>query len=100
MAYDSGRQGVTQTIAYTGGSVSATSAFGTQTRQVRLVADSACNFAIGDGTQTATTANPYLPANWYEYVTVSPGQKIAAIRASTDGNNTAANGTLWVTEMV
>lgn len=95
----SSRQGMTQTIAYTGSSVGATNAFGNETYQVRLSADSACNYSIGDGTQTATTSSPFLPANVIEYVTVTPGQKIAAIRAATDGLVTATSGTLWVTEL-
>ncbi len=101
----SSRNGTTQilnlqsTIA-SAASVSATNQFGSETWQVRLFADTACNYAIGDGTQTASTASPYLPATWVEYVTCSPGQSIAAIRASTDGLNTATTtGTLWVTEM-
>jgi hypothetical protein len=40
-----------------------------------------------------------LPANWLEYVTVSPGQKISAIKAATNGLVTATAGTLWVTEL-
>jgi hypothetical protein len=95
----SSRGGTTQTIAFTGTSAGTTNAFGSETYQVRLVADAACCYSIGDGTQTATTSSPFLPANWVEYVTVSPGQKIAAIRASTDGLVTATSGTLWVTEL-
>jgi hypothetical protein len=48
---------------------------------------------------TATTANPFLPANTVEYVTVTPGQRIAAIKAATNGLVTATAGTLWVTEL-
>lgn len=99
MANDSSRQGITQAIAFTGSSVPITNAFASQTYQIRLVANSACNYRIGDGAQTATAADPYLPANWFEYVTVSPGQRISAIRGATDGLTTATSGTLWVTEM-
>jgi hypothetical protein len=93
--------GLTQTIAYTGSSVSATNKFGSETYQVRLVSDSACQYKIGDGAQTAAQDNtsPFLPANWVEYVRVNPGQQIAAIRAATDGLVTATSGTLWVTEL-
>lgn len=93
------RNGTTQVIAYTGSSVAATNPFGSQTYQVRLVADSACCYSIGDGAQTATTSSPFLPANTIEYVQVSPGQSIAAIRATTDGLVTATSGTLCVTEL-
>lgn len=92
------RLGVTQTIAYDS-SVGATNAFGAETYQLRLVANSACCYRIGDGTQTATTADTYLPANVIEYVIVSPGQRIAAIKAATNGLVTATAGTLWVAEM-
>jgi hypothetical protein len=34
-----------------------------------------------------------------EYVIVSPGQRMAAIKASSNGLVTATAGTLWVTEM-
>ena len=92
------RVGATQTIAYDS-SVGITNAFGVETYQLRLVADSACCYRIGDGAQTATVADTYLPANVIEYVIVSPGQRIAAIKAATNGLVTATAGTLWVTEM-
>lgn len=92
------RVGVTQTVAYDS-SVGATNAFGGETYQIRLVANSACCYRIGDGAQTATIADTYLPANAVEYVIVSPGQRIAAIKAATNGLVTATAGTLWITEM-
>ena len=97
----SSREGTTQTIAYTGSSVAASNAFGAETYQVRLCADSGCCYKIGDGNQTAADDNTsqYLPANTDRIVTVNPGQKIAAIRKSTDGLVTATSGTLWVTEL-
>jgi hypothetical protein len=85
-------------IAYDA-SVAITNAFSPETYQLRLVADSACCYRIGDGAQTATTADPFLPANTIEYVIVSPGQRISAIKAATNGLVTATAGTLWVTEM-
>lgn len=94
----SSRAGATQTIAFDA-SVAITNAFGPETWQVRLVADAGCCYRIGDGAQTATTADAYLPANAIEYVIVSPGQRISAIKAATDGLVTATAGTLWITEM-
>lgn len=94
----SSRAGVTQTIAYNASSAIA-NVFGPETFQVRLVADSACCYRIGNGAQTATTSDIYLPANVIEYVIVSPGQSIAAIAAASNGLVTATPGTLWVTEM-
>ena len=96
--HPSSRIGVTQTIAFDG-SAAATNTFGSETYQLRLVADSACCFRIGNGAQTATTTDPFLPANTVEYVIVSPGQSIAAIKAASNGLVTATAGTLWVTEM-
>ncbi len=95
---ESGRVGTCQQIAYTGSSV-AGSAFGAQTYWVRLTANSACHYKIGDGAQTAATTDPFLPANWEESVKVSPGQSISAIRASSDGLVIATSGTLSITEL-
>lgn len=95
---NSARNSTTQTIGYDSSTV-ATNAFGAQTRQLRLASNSACHYAIGDGAQTATTSDPFLPANTVEYVTVSAGQRIAAIKAATAGLVTATAGTLWVTEL-
>lgn len=94
----SSRAGGTQTIAYDA-SAAITNAFGSETYQLRLVADSACCYRIGDGAQTATTADTFLPANVIEFVIVNPGQRISAIKAATNGLVTATAGTLWVTEM-
>jgi hypothetical protein len=94
----SSRVGITQTIAFDASSAVA-NPFGTETYQLRLVADSACCYRIGDGAQTATTGDPFLPANTVEYVIVNPGQRISAIKAATNGLVTATAGTLWVTEL-
>ena len=96
---DTSRYGTTQTIAYTGSSAAISNAFGAQTYQIRVVANSACHIKIGDGAQTATISDPLLPAGIPEHVTVTPGQQIAAVRAATDGLVTATSGTLWVTEL-
>lgn len=98
----SSRQGTTQAVAYTGTAATITNAFGTQTYQIRLSANSACHYLISEAANvvTATVTNAsYLPANWVEYVTVSPGQKISVIRGATDGLVTATSGTLLVTEL-
>lgn len=94
----SSRAGKTQTIAFDA-SVAITNAFSAGTYQLRLVANAACCYRIGDGAQTATVADTYLPANVIEHVIVSPGQRISAIKAATNGLVTATAGTLWVTEM-
>ena len=94
------RPGVTQTVGYDA-TVAVTNAFGAQTRQIRIVSNSACHFRVYDstGTATATAADPFLPANWETFVTVTAGQKISAIKAATGGLVTATAGTLWVTEI-
>ena len=97
MKQPSSRPAVTQTIAFDG-SVGATNPFGGQSYQIRLSANAACNYRIGDGAQTATAADPFLPANVIEYVEVTPGQRIAALKAATNGLVTATAGTLWITE--
>lgn len=98
--FQSSRVGVTQTVAYDA-TVPVTNAFAAGTYQIKIVANSACHYRVYDstGTATATTADPFLPANWIEYLTVSPGQKISAIKAATQGLITATAGTLWVTEL-
>jgi hypothetical protein len=100
MAQQAYRPGTTQTIAYDS-TTAITNAFSSQTRQLRLVANSGCHFHIYDsvgGTATATTSDPFLPPNWETFVTVTAGQKISAIKAATGGLITATAGTLWVTE--
>lgn len=94
----SARNSTTQTVAYTGTAAASTNAFGTQTRQIRVVANSACHILVA-GTPVAATTDPLLPANWIEYLSVNPGEKISAVRAGTDGLVTATSGTLWVTEL-
>jgi hypothetical protein len=96
---DASRLGLTQTIAYDG-NVAITNPFGAETFQIRVVANSACHIAIGDGAQTASTADPYLPAHWEAFYAVVPGQRISAIKAATNGLVMATAGTLWVTEIV
>ena len=94
----SSRPGVTQTIAFDT-SAAIANPLGSETFQLRLVANAACCFRIGDGAQTATTSDTFLPANVIDYVIVSPGQRISAVKAASNGLVTATAGTLWVTEM-
>lgn len=93
----SSRLGITQIISYDG-TTAITNAFGVQTYQIKIASTTACNYHIYDSTGSATASNttdPYLPAAWVEYVTVSPGQKISAIKAS---GGTA--GIITVTELL
>lgn len=92
------RNSTTQTVPYTGTAAASTNAFGTQTRQIRVVSNSACHILVS-GAPTAAATDPFLPANWIEYLTVNPGEKISAVQAATNGLVTATAGTLWVTEL-
>jgi hypothetical protein len=84
------RLGAAQNVSLTTSSAAST-AFGAQTYQVLLVATAASNIRIGDGTPTAVTTDTLLPANFPMVFTVTPGQKVAGVTAST--------ATLNVTEL-
>lgn len=95
---DSSRLSTCQQVTYTG-TATASSAFDTQTRQIRVVANSACHILVTKAGTLAATTDPFLPANWVEYITVNGAEKISAIQASTNGLVTATAGTLSVTEL-
>lgn len=78
------RLGAAQEVT-TGAASAASAAFGSQTYAIRLAASAACRYVVGDGTPTAVATSAYLPADWVEVVTVSPGQKVAAIQESGAG---------------
>ena len=97
---DSSRLSTCQQVVYTGTSATCTNVFGAETFQIRVAANSACHIKVVEAAGgDAATTDPFLPANWVEYITVTPGQKISAIRAATDGLVTATSGTLSVTEL-
>jgi hypothetical protein len=74
---DSARLGTVNNVAVATTSTSvASSAFGSQTYQVRIAA-SAASFYKVDQSPTAAATDTFLPLNWVEYVTVSPSEKIA-----------------------
>jgi hypothetical protein len=96
------RQGAVQAIAYWSTAAIITSAFGPETYQIRLCANSACHYLISEAANViaATVSNAsFLPANVIEYIIVQPGQKLSVIQAATGGLVTATSGTLNVTEM-
>ena len=87
------RLGTVQQITTDAASVAVTNPFGAQTYQVRIaITANGCFFRVGDGTPTATASDSFLPIQTIDYITVTPGQKLAAIQ-------NAAAGTLTVTEM-
>lgn len=97
----SSRQGTVQVVAYST-AATITNAFGPETYQIRLSANSACHYLISEAANViaATVTNAsFLPANVIEYVTVTPGQKISVLQAATGGLVTGTAGTLNVTEM-
>lgn len=96
---DTSRNSTCQQVAYTGTATATTSAFGSQTRQIRVVANSACHILVSQAGTLAATTDPFLPALWVEYLTVNPGEKISAIKAATNGLVTTTDGTLSVTEL-
>ena len=83
--------GTTQTITTSGSSAAISTAFGNNTRLVRIVATEDVNIKFGSS-PTATTSDPFIPANQVEYFKVTAGEKVAAIQNS-------AAGTVYVTEM-
>ena len=85
------RWGTTQAVSFTSTSTANTTAFSAGTTTIRVVASTRCHLALG-ASPTATTSSPALPANLPEYIVISPGQKIAAIRTTT-------SGTLHVTQV-
>ena len=67
-------------VATTSTAVSS-SAFGAQTYQVRIAATGACFFKV-DASPTAAATDALLPANWVEFVKVTPGQKVSVYSAT------------------
>ncbi len=89
---DASRQGATQIVAYTASSATST-AFAPQTFQIRLCSTTACHYKVVEAAGGAAAAtDSLLPAFLFEYLNVSPGQKISAIQDTAGGN-------LSVTEM-
>jgi hypothetical protein len=99
--HDAYREGTKTNVAFNGsaGASVQSSAFGSQTYFIRVCAvgitgatNDGVRIAVGDN-PTATSTSALLPLGWFEYVKVTPGQKVAAL-----ANNTAS-GTLSVTEL-
>jgi hypothetical protein len=87
-----GRLDTHQSVAYTGTAGTIANPIGTQARKVRVVVTTAAYVKIGKS-PTATTSDPYMPANWPETFIVNPGEQVSAIQV-------LSNGTLHVTEVV
>lgn len=72
-----------QNLAFTDTSAQSTAV---TSRFVRIVATEDCYYIIGaDPTAVTNGASAFLPAGVCEVVRIEPGQKIAAIRSTTNG---------------
>ncbi len=81
---DSARLGtVNNVVLATTSTAVASSAFGSQTFQIRVATSTAAFIKIDSGTPTATTSDTLMPANWVDYFIVTPGQKISAVTTGT-----------------
>lgn len=83
-----------QAVAFTTATTIA-NPFTSETYCIRLATTAACYVTISEAANVvaATAANGFLmPANWVDYIVVSPGQKLSAVQQT-------AGGTLSVTEM-
>lgn len=81
------RWGPSQSVSVTSGSASSTTAFGSQTRVVRVMTTLPCNVLVGDAPSVNSTVvnntGVALVANFPEYVAVSPGQRLSATQGTT-----------------
>lgn len=81
-AWDSRRLGTVNNVAVaTTSTAAASSAFGSQTYEIRVAASAAC-FVKVDAAPTAAATDAYLPANVVTFIKVTPGQKISAFSAT------------------
>jgi len=82
LAVDSARLGTVNNVAVaTTSTAVASSAFGSQTYQIRIAATAACFFKV-DKAPTAAATDALLPANWVEYIKVTPGEKVSVFSAT------------------
>lgn len=82
----------TQVVAYTA-TPGTSSAVGSQTYAVKLVATTACHVKISAAGTAAAATDTYIAANApAEYVGVSPSDKVSVIQDASGGN-------LYVTEL-
>ena len=82
LAVDSARLGTVNNVAVaTTSTAVASSAFGSQTYQIRIAATAACFYKV-DKAPTAAATDALLPANWVEYIKVTPGEKVSVFSAT------------------
>jgi hypothetical protein len=85
------RLGTVQNFTLSGTSQAST-AFSSETYMIRITATEGAYFVINSD-PTATDADPLIGGNVVDYITVTPGQKIAVLEAD-------SGGTFSVTELV
>lgn len=83
--WGTGRLSTHQSASYTGTAGTITNPVGAQTYKARVVCTTAAYVKVGDS-PTATTSDPYFPADSVEYVTITPGQKVSAIQVASAGS--------------
>ncbi|MDE5451324.1 hypothetical protein GWE18_00340 [Bradyrhizobium sp. CSA112] len=89
----SSRPGTSQDITTGAASATLANPFGSETFQVRLCTTTTCRYRVVEAAGgTAVATDTLLHPDQLEYITVTPGQKIAAIQET-------AAGKLNVTEM-
>lgn len=79
-------RGASQVITFDG-SAKLSTRFSTRTRAVRLAAEAACRYAIGDN-PTATASSALLPAGAVEIVAVKGKQRLSVIQDASGGDLT------------
>jgi len=77
--------GITQAFTSVSGSSTTSTAFGGQTRYIRVqvTAGSSINLRIGNAPLTALTTDTLMNGNYPEYFLCVPGQSLAAIGTGT-----------------
>lgn len=79
----SARLGATNNVVIaTTSTAVASTAFASNTYQIRIACSAPVSYLVGDGTPTATATSPYLPNTWVDYVSVNPGQKVSVFSAT------------------
>ena len=79
--------GSTQTVAV-GSTSAASSAFGSQTREIRIVTTVDAYVEMNATSPTASSSSLIVPAFTPEYFSVTPSTKVAVVRVgSTDGTS-------------
>ena len=77
--------GVSQTVAVGSSSARTTNAVGAETRRAMIYSSTDAYYNFGDSTVTAATSHTFIPAGSEHFVQIRPGQYVAFIRKTADG---------------